>query len=41
MNEAVLMERGGRTTELPRMTKAELSARIMDTIVELKKNQGL
>ena len=41
MNEAVLMERGGNITELPRMTKTELAARIMDAIVELKKNQGL
>jgi phosphopantothenoylcysteine decarboxylase/phosphopantothenate--cysteine ligase len=41
MNEAVLMERGGKVTELPRMPKTELAARIMDTIVELKKNQGL
>lgn len=41
MNEAVMMERGGKVTELPRMTKTELATRIMDTIVELKKNQGL
>jgi phosphopantothenoylcysteine decarboxylase/phosphopantothenate--cysteine ligase len=41
MNEAVLMERGGKVTELPCMTKAELAARIMDAIVELKKNQGV
>ncbi|NTW58879.1 MAG: bifunctional phosphopantothenoylcysteine decarboxylase/phosphopantothenate--cysteine ligase CoaBC [Nitrospirae bacterium] len=41
MNEAVLMERGGKITELPHMTKTELAARIMDAVVELKKNQGL
>jgi len=41
MNEAVLIERRGNITELPRMTKTELAARIMDAIVELKKNQGL
>ncbi len=41
MNEAVLVERSGRVTELPRMPKTELAARIIDTIVELKKNQGL
>jgi len=41
MNEAVLMERGGKVTELPLMTKTELAAHIMDAIVELKKNQGL
>jgi phosphopantothenoylcysteine decarboxylase/phosphopantothenate--cysteine ligase len=41
INEAVLMERGGNISELPRMTKTELATRIMDTIIELKKNQGL
>jgi len=41
INEAVLMERGGKVTELPRMAKTELATRIMDTIAELKKNQGL
>jgi phosphopantothenoylcysteine decarboxylase / phosphopantothenate---cysteine ligase len=41
MNEAVLIERRGNITELPRMTKTELAARIIDAIVELKKNQGL
>jgi len=41
MNEAILMERGGKVTELPRMTKAELAALTMDAIVELKKNQGV
>jgi phosphopantothenoylcysteine decarboxylase / phosphopantothenate---cysteine ligase len=41
MNEAILMERGGKVTDLPRMTKAELAALIMDAIVELKKNQGV
>jgi phosphopantothenoylcysteine decarboxylase / phosphopantothenate---cysteine ligase len=40
-NMAVLMGRGGKVTELPRMPKTELAGRIMDAIVELKKNQGL
>lgn len=41
MNEAVLIERGGKITELHRLTKTELAGHILDTIAELKKNQGL
>jgi phosphopantothenoylcysteine decarboxylase/phosphopantothenate--cysteine ligase len=40
-NEAVLIERSGKVSELPRMPKSELAVRIVDAIVELKKNQGL
>ena len=40
-NRAVLIDRGGKVSELPLMPKAELATRIIDAIVELKKNQGL
>lgn len=40
-NEAVLIDRTGKTTQLPLMAKDELASRIIDVIVELKKNQGV
>jgi len=40
-NAAVLIDRDGRVSELPLMEKTELAARIIDAVVELKKNQGL
>ena len=40
-NRATLIDRAGTIDELPSMTKAELAARIIDKVVELKKNQGL
>jgi phosphopantothenoylcysteine decarboxylase/phosphopantothenate--cysteine ligase len=40
-NAAVLVDRTGKVMELPLMPKAELASRIIDAIVELKKNQGL
>jgi phosphopantothenoylcysteine decarboxylase/phosphopantothenate--cysteine ligase len=40
-NRAVLIDRGGKVSELPLMPKAELATHIIDAIVELKKNQGL
>ena len=40
-NKAVLIDRAGKVTDLPLMSKAELASRIMDAVVELKRNQGL
>jgi phosphopantothenoylcysteine decarboxylase/phosphopantothenate--cysteine ligase len=40
-NRATMIDRAGTIDELPSMTKAELAARIIDKVVELKKNQGL
>jgi phosphopantothenoylcysteine decarboxylase/phosphopantothenate--cysteine ligase len=40
-NAAVLIDRTGKVTELPLMPKTELASRIIDVIVELKKNQGV
>jgi phosphopantothenoylcysteine decarboxylase/phosphopantothenate--cysteine ligase len=40
-NRATMIDRAGTIVELPGMTKAELAARIIDKVVELKKNQGL
>jgi len=40
-NRATMIDRVGTIDELPSMTKAELAERIIDKIVELKKNQGL
>jgi phosphopantothenoylcysteine decarboxylase/phosphopantothenate--cysteine ligase len=40
-NAAVLIDRRGKVIALPHMPKAELARRIIDAIVELKKNQGL
>lgn len=40
-NRATMIDRAGTIDELPMMTKAELAARIMDKVIELKKNQGL
>ena len=40
-NKAIMIDRDGSVEELPGMTKAELAVRIIDKIVELKKNQGL
>lgn len=40
-NAAVLIDRSGKTRELPLMPKSELASRIIDAIVELKKNQGV
>jgi phosphopantothenoylcysteine decarboxylase/phosphopantothenate--cysteine ligase len=40
-NAAVLVDRTGKVMELPLMPKAELASRIIDAIVELKKNQGV
>jgi len=40
-NAVVLIDRGGNIRELPLMEKTELAVRIIDAIVELKKNQGL
>lgn len=40
-NAAVLIDRTGVARELPLMPKSELASRIIDTIVELKKNQGV
>jgi phosphopantothenoylcysteine decarboxylase/phosphopantothenate--cysteine ligase len=38
-NKAILIDREGSVDELPSMSKAELAGRIIDKIVELKKNQ--
>jgi len=40
-NKATLIDRAGTTDELPSMTKVELAVRIIDKVIELKKNQGL
>lgn len=40
-NKAVLIDRSGKMTDLPLMPKTELASRIIDAIVELKRNQGL
>ncbi|MHB8843457.1 MAG: bifunctional phosphopantothenoylcysteine decarboxylase/phosphopantothenate--cysteine ligase CoaBC [Nitrospirota bacterium] len=40
-NAAVLIDRAGKTRELPLMPKSELASHIIDAIVELKKNQGV
>jgi phosphopantothenoylcysteine decarboxylase/phosphopantothenate--cysteine ligase len=40
-NRATMIDRAGTIDELPNMTKAELAARIIDKVIELKKNQGL
>jgi phosphopantothenoylcysteine decarboxylase/phosphopantothenate--cysteine ligase len=40
-NTAVLIDRTGKVKELPLMPKTELASRIIDVIVELKKNQGV
>lgn len=40
-NRATMIDRAGSIDELPMMTKAELAARIIDKVIELKKNQGL
>lgn len=40
-NRATLIDRAGTIDELPSMKKVELASRIIDKIVELKKNQGL
>jgi len=36
-----MIDRDGIVDELPNMPKAELAARIIDKVIELKKNQGL
>jgi phosphopantothenoylcysteine decarboxylase/phosphopantothenate--cysteine ligase len=40
-NTAILIDRTGKVKELPPMSKTELASRIIDVIVELKKNQGV
>jgi len=40
-NRATMIDRAGTIHELPSMTKAELAGRIIDKVIELKKNQGL
>jgi phosphopantothenoylcysteine decarboxylase/phosphopantothenate--cysteine ligase len=40
-NAAVLIDRMGKIRELPLLPKVELASRIIDAIVELKKNQGV
>jgi len=40
-NRVVLIDRLGNVSELPLMPKADIAARIIDSVVELKKNQGL
>lgn len=40
-NRATMIDRQGTIDELPSMSKEELSVRIIDKVIELKKNQGL
>ena len=40
-NRATMIDRAGTIDELPSMTKAELAVRIINKVIELKKNQGL
>jgi len=40
-NTVTMIDRAGNVDELPCMTKAELAVRIIEKVVELKKNQGL
>ncbi|MEK6743909.1 MAG: bifunctional phosphopantothenoylcysteine decarboxylase/phosphopantothenate--cysteine ligase CoaBC [Nitrospirota bacterium] len=40
-NRATMIDRTGSVDELPCMTKAEMAVRIIDKVIELKKNQGL
>lgn len=40
-NRAIMIDRAGTIDELPSMKKADLAVRIIDKVIELKKNQGL
>ena len=40
-NKAIMIDGAGTIDELPKMTKSEMAVRIINKVIELKKNQGL